>query len=265
MHLPLCNSDGFAGRMTATQRHPGTSWRKRTLQLSVLAALLVGLPGCQSIAVTNTQAAEIRFVDASPDITLPGLDFYLNKTAAIYNVGYTTHSSYIPVTPGNYTVAADADGTTQTLVSTSATLANGHTYSYIVGNELANLSGTLLQDQTSPAPSGEASFRFIDQASKVGAVDIYAIPAGATLITTIPILTNVTFGANTGYLNIPANSYTLAVLPAGTQPIANTITLYTGLATNYTSGVVNTFFLTDQQITTVPGLQIFSVPDSPAN
>jgi hypothetical protein len=257
--------------MAATQRHPGSRWLRRTFQLGALAALLLGLPGCQSIVSTTTGpigsngVSEVRFVDASPDINLPGLDFYLNKTAAIYNVGYRSHSSYIPVASGTYTLAADTDGTTQTLVSTAATLGSGNTYSYIVGNELANLSGTLLQDQTTPAPSGETSMRFIDQASKVGAVDIYAIPAGATLITTTPILTDVTFGTNTGYLNIPANTYTLAVLPTGTQPIANTVTLYTGTATGYTSGAVNTFFLTDQQITTTPGLQIFSVPDDPAN
>ena len=223
----------------------------------------MALSGCQSIAGSNTQVAEIRFVDASPDITLPGLDFYLNGTVAIYNVGYKSHSSYIPVTPGTYTLSADATSTRQMLVSSAATLVNGHTYSYVVGNELANLSGTLLQDLTTPAPSGEISIRLIDQASKVGAVDIYAIPAGATLITTTPILTDITFGSNTGYISIPANTYNLAVLPTGTQPIANTITLYTGPATGYTAGSVFTIFLTDQQLVTTPGLQIFSVPDSP--
>jgi hypothetical protein len=121
--------------------------------------LSLTLSGCQSIASSNTQVAEIRFIDASPDITLPGLDFYLNGTAAIYNVGYKSHSSYIPVTPGTYTLSADATSTTQSLVSGAATLLNGHTYSYVVGSELANLSGTLLQDQTQSAPSGEISLR----------------------------------------------------------------------------------------------------------
>jgi hypothetical protein len=241
----------------------GARWLTRTLASSAVLALALTLSGCQSVASSNTQVSEIRFIDASPDITLPGLDFYLNGTVAIYNVGYKSHSSYIPVTPGTYTLSAHATGSAQTLISSAGTLVNGHTYSYVVGNELANLSGTLLQDLASPAPSGEISIRLIDQASKVGAVDVYAIPAGATLLTTMPIRTSLTFGDNTGYFSIPANTYTLAVLPAGTQPIATTVTLYTGAATGYTAGAANTFFLTDQQIVTMPGLQIFSVPDVP--
>jgi hypothetical protein len=248
-------------RQSGVRRQAG--WCVRALAGCAVAASTMMLSGCQSIQSTNTQVAEIRFIDASPDITLPGLDFYLNGTVAIYNVGYKSYSSYIPVTPGTYTLAAKATGTTQTLTSSAGTLANGHTYSFVVGSQLASLSATLLQDQTTSAPSGEISIRLIDQASKVGAVDVYAIPAGATLITTMPIRTNLNFGDNTGYFSIPANTYTIAVLPAGTQPIANTITLYTGPATGYTAGAVDTFFLTDQQIVTTPGLQVFSVPDAP--
>jgi hypothetical protein len=215
--------------------------------------------------VTNTNVAQVRFIDASPDFYNPGLDFYINKTPALYNVGYTSHSSYISVTPGTYTFGAAADGSTptQTLIQTPGTLLNGHTYSYVVGDLMANLSGTLLQDQTQPAPSGEISVRFIDQNDVIGLVDVYAIPAGATLLTTKPLLQGVNFGDVKGYLGIPAGSYTLAVLPAGTQPIATTIALYSGTATGYTAGSVLTFFITDQQLTTTPGLNIFSVTDYP--
>jgi len=247
--------------MAVTQPHSGSHWRKRAFQLGALATLLVGLPGCQSIAVTSTNVSEIRVIEASPDPNVPGLDFYLNNTALAFNVGYATISSYIPVAPGAYTITADADKTTQTLVSATATLANGNAYSAIVGNQLANLSETILQDQTQPAPSGEISLRFVDQASKVGAVDVYLIPTGSTLITTLPFLTNVTFTENTGYLNIPANTYTIAIVPTGTVPIATTLTLFTGSQVAYASGAVRTVILVDQQITTVPGLQVIIAKD----
>ncbi len=223
--------------------------------------MLLGLPGCQSIEVTSTNVAEIRVIEASPDPNVPGLDFYLNNTALAYNVGYSTISSYIPVVPGAYTVTADGDKTTTPLVSATATLTNGNSYSAIVGNQLANLSETILQDQTQPAPSGEISVRFVDQASKVGAVDVYLIPTGSTLITTLPFLQNVTFTENTGYLNIPANTYTIAIVPTGTVPLATTLTLYTGSQVTYASGAVRTVILVDQQITTVPGLQVIVAKD----
>jgi len=247
--------------MAARHLHPGSRRRKQALQLGALAALLLGLPGCQSIEVTSTNVAEIRVIEASPDPNVPGLDFYLNNTALAYNVGYSTISSYIPVVPGAYTVTADGDKTTTPLVSATATLTNGNSYSAIVGNQLANLSETILQDQTQPAPSGEISVRFVDQASKVGAVDVYLIPTGSTLITTLPFLQDVTFTENTGYLNIPANTYTIAIVPTGTVPLATTLTLYTGSQVTYAGGAVRTVILVDQQITTVPGLQVIVAKD----
>jgi len=247
--------------MAVKQPHSGSHWRKRGFQLGALAALLLGLPGCQSIEVTATNVAEIRVIEASPDPNVPGLDFYLNNTALAFNVGYATISSYIPVVPGGYTISADADKTTKPLVSATATLVNGNSYSAIVGNQLATLSETILQDQTQPAPSGEISLRFVDQASKVGAVDVYLIPTGGTLITTLPFLTNVSFTENTGYLNVPAITYTIAIVPTGTVPIATTLTLYTGSQITYASGAVRTVILVDQQITTTPGLQVIIAKD----
>ena len=251
--------------MDATPSHSGSSvggsLGKRGLYLGALALLLMGLPGCQSIQVTSTNVAELRVIDASPDPNVPGLDFYLNNTGLAYNLGFTTISSYIPLAPGSYTISADAEKSTQPLVSATATLTNGNAYSAIVGNQLANLSETVLQDQTQPAPSGEISLRFLDQASKVGAVDIYLIPTGSTLITTLPFLTDITFGTNTGYLNIPANTYTIAMVPTGTVPIATTLTLYTGSQLAYASGAVRTIIMVDQQITTVPGLQVIMAKD----
>jgi len=125
--------------MAVKQLHPGSRWRRQAIRLGALALLLGGLSGCQSIEVTTTNVSELRIIDASPDPNVPGLDFYLNNTALAYNIGFGTISSYIPLAPGGYTISADAEKSTQPLVSTSATLANGNSYSVIVGNQLANL------------------------------------------------------------------------------------------------------------------------------
>jgi len=44
-------------------------------------------------------------------------------------------------------------------------------------------------------------------------------------------------------------------------PLATTLTLYTGSQIAYATGAVRTFIMTDQQITTVPGLQVVLVKD----
>jgi hypothetical protein len=235
---------------------------KKALQLSALTLLLAGLPGCQSIQTTTTNVSELRLIDASPDA--PGLDFYLNNTALAYNLGFSMKTNgYIPLASGNYTVSADTAGSNppQVLVSSAATLSNGFQYTALVGNVNANLQETILQDQSLPAPTGEISFRILDQATKVGAVDIYLIPSGATILTTLPFRTGVTFGTNTGYFNIPAGAYSLAMLPAGTVPIATTLTLYTGPQTVYAAGAVRTIVLIDVLVTTTPAAQVIVAAD----
>ncbi|MEO6922572.1 MAG: DUF4397 domain-containing protein [Bryocella sp.] len=255
--------------MAVRERQPGFGWSVRGTRavaaLLTAGAMMGALSGCQSIESTNANVAEIRFINASPDFYNPGLDFFINGTGSLYNVGYPTYSSYVPITAGTYTLSVGADGSTpkQTLQSTKATLLSGHTYSYVVGSLLANLSGTVLQDQTQIAPSGQISLRFVDQNDVIGAVDVYAIPAGGTLLTTKPLLQSVNFGEVRGYLAIPTNTYTLVVLPANTQPVANTVAIYNGGPVGYTAGQVLTLFITDQQLTTTPGLNIFSVVDVP--
>jgi len=254
--------------MTAATQ-PGTPQRpslgKQLLRLSALAAVLASLPGCQSIEATTNNVATIRVVNASPDAGgAAGLDFYLNNTILRYIVGFgSTPLNYVPVVPGNYTISADQGHTTQTLVSAYQTLANGQSYTAVAGNVLANLQLTVLTDQTTPAPSGEVAFRFFDQATKVGAVDIYLVPTGGKLITTLPFLTGLTFGTNTGYIAIPANTYSIAIVPTGTVPIATTLTLVTTNQVTYTAGNVQTLILEDNLVTTTPAMNVISLTDYP--
>jgi hypothetical protein len=232
---------------------------KRALRIGGLGLLLVGLPGCQSITINAANLAQLRIIDASPDA--PPLDFYQNQSVLAYNVGFGTASSYVPLPPANYTLSADQAGTRTVLTSNNATLSAAHQYTAIVGNVLASLQTTILQDQTQPAPSGQISVRILNWATRAGTVDIYLIPSSATLTTVSPVATNVTFQGNTGYINIPAATYAIAVVPAGTVPVSSTATLLSGSQQAYGSGSVHTVVLIDQQIITVPGVKAIVVDD----
>jgi len=231
---------------------------KRALSLATLTILLIPLPGCQSIT-GNPNVSLVRIVDASPDA--PGLDIYEGTNVLAYNLGLGTITSYISLSPGTYGVLVDVAGTRQTLVSAQGTFLTGGQYTVLVGNYANSLQELVLSDQSTPAPSGQINVRFIDQSTRAGALDLYLVPTGSTIISVKPVLTNVTFNVNTGYMNIPAGTYTLIALPTGTIPTATGTTSYTGASVSYSGGAARTFILIDQQLITTPGIQVVTGDD----
>ena len=229
----MAPSPHFAGR-------PG----RRALQLGLLAALCVALPGCQSI---NMNSAQLRVIDASPD-TGP-IDSYQNNEALAYNLDFGNVTSYAPMSPGTYTLAADRAGTRQTLAAIRGTLLAGKQYTEIVGNIAASLQPTLLLDKSTPAPPGQIQLRLVQQLTHTSAVDVYLVPKnGGRLAASSPLITNLVFGANSGYLTVPAGSYAIEVVPAGTILVPATVTLLSGAQNDYASGAVRTVVLIDQEI-----------------
>jgi hypothetical protein len=219
---------------------------------------LLPLAGC-AVVTGSANISQIRIIDASPDA--PGLDVYQGASILAYNLGLGTITSYIQITPGNYGINVDAAGTHTQLVSASGTFAASAQYTVLIGNYLNSLQELILKDQTIPAPTGQIALRFIDQSTRAGAVDLYLIPSGSTIVQVKPALTNVTFNTNTGYINVPDGTYTLVAVPTGTTPTASSNTLYTGSAVNYESGAARTIVLMDQQLITMPGLQVIIAND----
>jgi Domain of unknown function (DUF4397) len=231
---------------------------RQAARLAATAAVAATLSGCQAI-ISNPPLTQVRVIDASPDA--PGLDIYQGGSALAYNLGFGTVTSYVPLSPGIYSLSADSAGTKQVLTSSKATLAASAQYTVLIGDVAASLQQFVLTDQSQAAPSGQITLRFIDQATRVGAVDIYLVPANQTITSVTPLVSNVTFGANTGYLNIPTGAYTLVMLPTGTVPINTTVATYSGTQVTYAAGAARTIILIDQQLVTTPGLQIITADD----
>ena len=234
--------------------------RPSIARLALLSGLpaLAALTGCQAV-VSTASSSQVRVIDASPDA--PGLDIYQGTGAIAYNLGFGTVTSYVPLTPGTYTINADSAGTKQVLSSAKGTFAASAQYTVLIGNLSADLQQLILQDHAQPAPSGQIALRFINQATRIAAVDIYLVPAGQKFTAVTPLLTNFTFPTNTGYLNIPTGTYTLVMVPTGTIPTSTTVATYTGAQVTYTGGSATTLILIDQQLVTTPGLQVITAPD----
>lgn len=231
---------------------------RRALMLTALAASAASLTGCATISSSPAES-QVRIIDASPDA--PGLDVYQGSGILAYNLGLGTITSYVSLTPGTYGILVDSAGTHQQLVSAPGTFSTGSQYTVLIGNYANSLQELVLKDQAQAAPTGQIDVRFIDQSTRAGALDLYLIPTGSTLLTVRPVLTNITFNVNTGYMGVPAGTYTLVALPAGTIPTATTVTSYSGAAISYSSGSARTIVLIDQQLITTPGIQAIVAKD----
>ncbi len=231
---------------------------KHAALLSGLAATLGTLPGCSNVQGSTT-VSQIRIIDASPNA--PGMDIYQGSQVLAYNLGFGTITSYVPITPGSYIISADTSGSKQQLVSATGTFNANSQYTVLLGNTLAALQETILTDQATAAPGGDISIRFLDEATAAGAVDMYLVPSGSTLLQTNAILTDVTFGSNTGYVTVASGTYKLVIVPTGTVISSTTVPIYSGASITYTSGSAQTDVLLDQTLTNTTTIQVITAPD----
>jgi hypothetical protein len=227
-----------------------------TLLFAILAT--VALTGCQAIVSAHPEA-QVRIIHATPDT--PRLDVYQDSNAMAFNLGFGSVTSYIPVTPGAYTIHADTAGSKQVLSSVKGTFASSTQYTVLLGNTVSSLQQLTLTDQSQPAPAGQIALRFLNQATRTSAVDLYLVPAGQRFTTVTPLVTGLAFGANTGYLNVPAGTYSLTTLPAGTVPFSTTIPTYTGTQVTYSAGAARTLILIDRPLLSTPGVQVITAED----
>jgi hypothetical protein len=227
---------------------------ERTGRVIALALLAAGLAGCQGIAGIQPMS-QVRVIDVSPDA--PALDIYpgppQTTPAVLYNVGFGTVSSYISIPAGA--------GTQQQLATVRGNFLTGSQYTVLAGNISASLQMTVLKDQSYAAPSGQVALRFLDQATRAVAVDIYLVPHGSALAKVAPIDTGLSYSSNTGYINIPSGTYSIVVLPAGAVPANAVSPIYTGSRMSYPAGCARTILLIDQQPAATPGLQVITADD----
>jgi hypothetical protein len=221
-------------------------------------AILLTLAGCGAM-VSTAPVPQVRVVTASPDA--PRLDIYQGSNPLAHNLGFGTITSYIPLSPGIDTIAANTAGTRQLLSLSRTNFASSGQYTVLIGSTAASMQQLTLIDQSQPALPGQIALRFLNQATRSGAVDIYLVPAGQKLTTIAPTVTNILFGVNTGYLNLPNGAYSLVIVPAGTVPPSSTLAIYNGSQVTYSSGSARTIILIDQQPPSAPGLQVITASD----
>lgn len=179
--------------------------------------------------------AHLQVIHNAADPAASNVDVYVNGSITLDDFGFRTATTFlevpadvvlnIGVAPGNSVSVND------TLKNFEVTLANGGVYTAIAngvlnpGSFASNPDGQstaftlFLQDQmrTAAMNSGEVDFRAVHGASDAPTVDVIARNV-ATLVD------DAVYGAITGYVSVPAASYTLDVTASAGTPIVASFT-----------------------------------------
>lgn len=226
------------------------------LSVGSLAAA-VGLSSCTNVTGFS-QPSLVRVIDAS--FIAPAVNIYVENTLFAGNVGEGYISNYGTVTPS---LAAPIKVTQATggaaLVTASGTLNPGAQHSVFLtdnGSTPTEYSVTVLEDQQIAAAAGHSAFRWLNQAPRTGAVDVYMVPGSATLAGSIPLCTNLAVGATCGYVSFASQAVTMVITPTGT-----TTPKFTSTALGLTGGEVRTVVIVDSQLTSDPPVQVVIAKD----
>ncbi len=223
----------------------------------VTLAAALGLSSCTNVAGFS-QPSLVRVIDAS--YIAPAVNIYVENTLFAGNVGEGYISNYGTVAPSPAAVIKVTQATGgAALVTASATLNAGAQHSVFLtdnGASPTQYNVTVVEDQPTPAAAGHSAFRFLNQAPRTGAVDVYMVPGSTTLANTIPICTNLPVGSTCGYVSFASQTLTMVITPAG-----SITPKYTSTALGLTGGEVRTVVIVDSQLTSDPPVQVVIAKD----
>ncbi|HVN92539.1 MAG TPA: DUF4397 domain-containing protein [Terracidiphilus sp.] len=236
--------------------------RALAIAVPVSLALALSLAACEKVA-TYTQPSLVRFIDAST--IAPAVNVQVEGQLIAASAGAGTITPYGTVSASEAAliqITAATGG--PALVSTSGTLLPGHQHSVFLtdnGAAPSSYTVTVLEDQQINAAANLAAFRFLNQAPKTGAVDIYMVPSGVALADAIPLVTDLPVGATAGYISFTAQTVTMVVTPTGVTKPA-----YTSSPITLVGGEARTALIMDAQLTSNPPVQVSMADDAgPAN
>jgi hypothetical protein len=251
--------------MTKIEISGTTAGRRLTLAglagasaVSLAGSLL--LAGCQSVSGFHVVSL-VRVIDAS--YNAPAINVYVEGTLLAGNLGEGSITAYGGFAPTNDAVVkvTAATSTTQ-LLTANATLAANKSQSVLITGVNAGSQVTVLEDQSTPAPSGQSEFRLLNQAPSTGAVDVYFLPGTSATVyaTAKPVITALAVGATSGYVSIPSSTLFMVIAPAGTTLSITATTIYSSAALPLVGGEVRTVLIVDPVLVTEP-VQVYIADD----
>ena len=188
----------------------------RTLTVALAAVVVaLGVPGSASAAPTDE--GWVRLAHLSPDT--PAVDVELTAASdsgavmSLSEVEYGDVSDYTRVPAGTYvasmTPAGGMVGDTP-VITQAVTVVDGAAYTVAAVGLNADLTGTVLTDDLTTPPVGQARIRLLQASVSNPSVTVTAVDG--------PVLArDAAFASATGYAQIPAGEWSLSVDADGQQ------------------------------------------------
>lgn len=214
----------------------------------VSVVLLLGLAGCGSLSVTN-----VRAVNASPGLATP-YAIQVGEIQIVFDLSYgvegvlpqgqygaaDTSGAYRPVgAETNEPVLVYAQTASSPMAQTSQTLLQNDFYTIVTTSPAPNIAIQVLTDDDTPPQSGDYKLRFMDTSTQAGPIDVYVVPQGTNLNNATPVLSGITNGQVSAYLQLAPGSYVMQVTRYGVK----TSVLYSVVFAPAANGIYSAFFL----------------------
>lgn len=210
--------------------HPG-----RTALIAGLAFLSVacGTKDAEGPLAPSGPQGRVRFVNVITDTTrgrvnaiLEGLPFgvnlaYTQSTPATLAAPSTANYAAILSGPRSLVLKRTAD--TNVVVATIPfTVSEGQDRTvYAIGGTAGSAVTSVITADVNTAPAaGQARVRVMHLSPTAGPVDVFVTAVGADLATATPSVAGATYQSASNYLALPAGTYQVRVVPAGTAPAA---------------------------------------------
>ena len=173
-------------------------------------------------------------MNAVPDES--SLDVLVDSVALSSNLAYGTSTGYQTTKSGSHQVAIEPSGSSTSLLQQSISFASGSDTTIISYNFSSNIANLVLTDDNSAPASGNFKLRIVNVAPGLGPADVYVVAPATDLNSVTPTVSNLAFGATTGYQGVVSGSYEIILTPVGQKFSA----VDTG-SLSFTAGQVRTF------------------------
>jgi hypothetical protein len=188
--------------------------KRNLLVLALAAAALTSACGDNG---PGEGGGRLRLVHISPDVG--PVDIVLDGDTIVRNLAYRAASDYLDASAGGHTLQVSTTGTTNTLLDSDVSIADGTDYTVLVADTLASLKLIVLTDDNGPPPAGKIKVRAVHGSPHAGLVDVYVTTPEDVITGSTPVLINVHFGQFSPYLDADAGSYRVRVTPTKTTDV----------------------------------------------
>ncbi len=200
---------------------------------SLFAALALAAVACGTKDAPGPleagQTGRVRFVNLITDQARLPVNAVLESVPFGVNLGYggTTPSSlpspatafYSAILVGDRSLVlqrtADPTATVATL-SFTIVLGADHTVYAEGGTAGGPITGWMTADPTPAPPAGQVAVRIVNMSPTGGAMDFFLTAPSADLSTATPTVANLAYHGESAYVNLPAGTYQIRAVPAGT-------------------------------------------------